>query len=249
MSPDTADIKRRYEATKERIESACHRAGRKVEEVTIVAVSKTFPTWFIRALYDLGHRHFGENKVQELVSKVCHFRETEVLDDIHWHMIGHLQRNKARDVVKVADSFHALDTFRLARELNRRAEATERYLSCFVQVNISGEDSKRGAEPDDVHTFVSSLAQFEHLRIVGLMAMAEPVSDPENVRHEFAKMRTLMDSYPARDSPNAELKYLSMGMSQDYEVAVEEGATHIRIGSAIFGPRSCMIPAIANEDH
>ncbi len=243
MLPDPADIHRRYEATKERIEQACIKAGRSVDGVTLVAVSKTFPTDFIRVLYNLGHRHFGENKVQELAYKASFLRESGDCGDLHWHMIGHLQRNKAREVVLVADVFHALDSDRLAEELNRRAEAADRSLSCFVQVNISAETSKHGLGPDDVHAFITRTAKFERLTVVGLMAMARPVFNPEDVRPEFAKMKNLLDSYPAHDNPRADLKYLSMGMSHDFEVAIAEGATHIRIGSSIFGPRAGMVPA------
>ena len=152
-------------------------------------------------------------------------------------MIGHLQRNKARDVIAHADVFHALDSLRLAKELNRRAEAAERSLPCLVQINVSGESSKFGIEPDELASFLNEAAVFERLEIRGLMTLASPADDPEHVRPEMRLMRELRDRHREGAASHHKLDWLSMGMSGDFEVAIEEGATHVRIGSAIFGQR------------
>ncbi len=224
-----SSLETRYLAVCERIERACRRAGRSPGEVTLVAVSKTFPAGLVAALHELGHVDFGENKAQELAAKA-----SDLPDTIRWHAIGHLQRNKVRDVISFAHTFHALDSDRLAVELNRRSEAAGRILPCLVQVNVSGEATKSGLDPDAVHGFVDGLAAFASLRVVGLMTLASPAEDPEDVRSEFAVMRRLADSYRGA---GGRLEALSMGMSHDFEVAIEEGATHVRVGSAIFGER------------
>lgn len=240
--PESELMRDRYDQILNRVAMACETAGRNPSDVTIVAVSKTFPDSHIRMLYGFGHRDFGENKVQELSMKHRVLSESDSFDDIRWHMIGHLQRNKARDVVRTSAFFHALDSERLAAELDKRAAAVGSRLRCLVQVNISQEPTKHGLHPDGVHAFITGLARFENLNIQGLMAMAEPASDPETVRPGFLELRRLLDTYPEYENPNTELRNLSMGMTQDFEIAIQEGATHIRIGSAIFGPRSCMLP-------
>ncbi|MEM1097073.1 MAG: YggS family pyridoxal phosphate-dependent enzyme, partial [Bacteroidota bacterium] len=153
-----------------------------------------------------------------------------------WHMIGHLQRNKAKEVVAVADLFHGLDSPRLAKALNKRAEQVGRVMPCLVQVNVSGEDSKFGVAPGGVLSLLDAIAELPHLRIDGLMTLAAPSPDPERVRSQFALLRTLAEQH-RRHAENIELRHLSMGMSGDFEVAVEEGATMLRIGSALFGAR------------
>ena len=235
------EIAERYESIKSRIAAACARAGRHPDEIVLVAVSKTFPDTFIKALYECGHRDFGENKAQELTSKVSSFEGLDEYHDISWHMIGHLQRNKARDVVRNASLFHALDSARLGKELNRKAEYFDVSLPCLVQVNISREESKYGIPPDELHDFLRELEKLPKLSIRGLMAMARQVDNPELVRPDFQLLRNLMLSYRSTRRSNIDLSHLSCGMSQDFEVAIEEGATHIRVGSAIFGPRACML--------
>ena len=142
--PDPEAIKERYEYVKQRVSDACTQAGRGVDEITLVAVSKTFSESSIRVLYDLGHRDFGENKVQELISKSESFRHQPDYSEINWHMIGHLQRNKTREVINISSLFHALDSLRLAKEVDKRAEQAKTQQQCLIQVNISGEDSKYG---------------------------------------------------------------------------------------------------------
>ncbi len=221
---------------RERIAAACRRAGRSPDEVTLIGVTKTFPVEVVQAARAAGLCDFGENKVQELVEKAACLPGEVNGGDVRWHMIGHLQRNKAREVVRRADVFHALDSLRLAETLEKRAADADRVLPCFVQVNVSGEASKFGLDPGAVHYFLDALAPFEHLHIVGLMTLAAPVDDPEEVRPQFRLLRRLQQTYRGAN-PRVDLQYLSMGMSGDYEVAIEEGATHVRVGTALFGSR------------
>ena len=226
----------RLEVLRERIAQACRRAGRAPDDVTLVGVTKKFPVEVITAARRAGLRDFGENRVQELIEKAAALPGMIQGGDIRWHMVGHLQRNKARDVVASADVFHALESLRLAAELDRRAAQADRILPCFVQVNVSGEVSKFGLDPGDVFDMLERLAAYERLRIVGLMTLAAPVVDPEDVRPQFRRMRQIFERYNQADPPHP-MSYLSMGMSGDYEVAIEEGATHVRLGTALFGPR------------
>lgn len=242
MTPDLAsDIRARAAAVRERIAAACARAGRDPSEVRLVAVTKTFPVEVVRAGIEAGLTDFGENRVQELEEKAGAIPGEVGGGAIRWHLIGSLQRNKAKRTVELADEFHALDSDRLAKELDKRAAAAGRVLPCFVQVNVSDEDTKSGFAPDDVHPFLDRLADFEHLRVVGLMTLAAPVETEDEletvVRPQFQRLRALAETYDASGNPRVELRRLSMGMSGDYEVAIEEGATDVRIGSALFGAR------------
>lgn len=228
--PDLSRIPERVETIRDRIEAACARASRDPEDVTLVAVTKTFGLDVLEAVLASGIRDLGENRALEFAEKAG------VLGDrATWHFIGSLQRNKAREVAEHADLFHALDSRRLAKELDKRAANAGRVLSCLVQVNISGEESKHGVEPKDLDGLLSNLGQYEHLRVRGLMGMAEPVQPADLdriVRPQFAKLRHLADEI-GRDR----LPLLSMGMSGDFEIAIEEGATHVRVGSALIGSR------------
>ena len=217
----------RLAAVHDRVADACARAGRDPSEVTLVAVTKTHPLGVLEEALASGVRDLGENRVGEFVDKVG-----ALGDRATWHFIGSLQRNKARDVARHADLFHALDSPRLARELDKRAGAEGRVLPCLVQVNVSGEGSKHGLAPEAAPGFLDGLGEFEHLDVRGLMGMAAP-GDPDRVaRPAFARLRALAEARRWRQRP-----LLSMGMSGDYAVAVEEGATHIRVGSALFGAR------------
>ncbi len=221
-------IASRLERVYERIAQACQRAGRREEEVTLVGVTKSFPLETVAAGLEAGLKDFGENKVQELSAKAAATPQ----GICRWHMIGHLQRNKARTVARLAHMFHALDSLRLADSLERCARDEGRILPCLVQVNISKEASKFGLEPAEVAAALGALSTRTHLRVQGLMALASPTADPEAVRPQFRQMRRFFDDAPPG------MTMLSMGMSGDFEVAIEEGATHIRVGSAIFGPRN-----------
>ena len=235
---DPREIANRLAEVQERIEQACQRAGRRTDEVTLIGVTKTFPIEAVHAARDAGLRRFGENRVQELVEKIELLPSRHRSGDVEWHMIGHLQRNKAKDVVEYADCFQALDSARLARELNKRAKQDDRVVPCLVQVNVSGEDSKYGIEPGALDEYLDELSKFEHLKVDGLMTIASFVEDANDVRSEFRRLRELFDAYSAAGNAVVEMNSLSMGMSNDFEVAIEEGATHIRVGSAIFGDRN-----------
>lgn len=227
----------RLEAVRERIEQACQRAGRSFDEVTLVGVSKTHPVEAVAIAREAGLRDFGENRAQELAEKAETLHGVYQGGDIRWHMIGHLQRNKVKDVIGCTDLFHALDSPRLARELDKRAAAEGRVLPCLVQVNVSGEDSKFGLDPEKTREMLRRLADHEHLCIKGLMTLAAPTDDPEDVRPQFRLLRDLFETCDTITYPHLDMQMLSMGMSGDFEVAIEEGATHVRIGTAIFGSR------------
>lgn len=230
------DIQERHAAITERIVRACTRAGRSPEDVTLIGVSKTFPPDLIAAAQAAGLCQFGENKVQELITKATTYPGTANGGTLTWHYIGHLQRNKAKDVVAHADLFHALDSIRLANTLNQRAAQTNRRLPCLIQVNVSGEASKFGLTSYDVSAVLDHLVTLPHLEIRGFMTLAAPTPNPEEVRTQFRLLRDIRDQSQTAH-PSEQLTYLSMGMSGDFEVAIEEGATHIRIGTALFGRR------------
>jgi PLP dependent protein len=234
---DAQAIAHRLEVIQERIVKACQRAGRRPDEVTLVGVTKTFPVELVAAAHEVGIRDFGENRVQELSRKAGAIPGRVLGGDVCWHMIGHLQRNKAKEVVAYADMFHALDSLRLAEALNTRAALVGRVLPCLVQVNVSGEASKFGLPPGDAFDMMDRLAMYEHVRVVGLMTLAAPTPDPEAVRPQFRLLRDVYDTYDQPEHAHVQMQYLSMGMSGDFEVAIEEGATHVRVGTALFGLR------------
>jgi pyridoxal phosphate enzyme (YggS family) len=233
-------IAERLRQVEERVAAACERVGRDRDEITLVAVSKTFPPAAIQAARETGLSRFGENRARELRDKA---REQPGVvggggeDAPEWHMVGHLQRNKAKFVARHADVFQALDSPRLADELDKRAAKNDRTLPCLVQVNITGAEQKYGLAPEHTHAFLDELASREHLHVEGLMAMASFTDDDPVVRGQFQQLKKLFDTYDASDNPQVEMGCLSMGMSGDFEIAVEEGATMLRLGSALFGPR------------
>ena len=233
-------IAERLDRLRDRIDAACQRAGRSPDEITIVAVSKTFPLDAIQAATEVGLHQFGENRARELRDKAKE-RPGEVNGgDIVWRFMGHLQRNKAKFIARHADTFDALDSPRLADELNKRAAKNDRVLPCLVQVNITGQDQKYGISPDEVHDYLDACAQYEHLSIRGLMAMATYIEEPSDrdvVREQFRQMRRLFDTYNASATDGVAMDTLSIGMTNDLEIAIEEGSTMIRPGSGIFGPR------------
>ncbi|MBE2187400.1 MAG: YggS family pyridoxal phosphate-dependent enzyme [Rhodothermales bacterium] len=224
-----SDLAARLAAIHGRIDAACRRAGRDPRAVTLVAVTKTHPVETVHAALDAGLTAFGENKVQELAAK----REALASAPAVWHYLGRVQTNKARDIVRYADLIHGVDSLRAGEALARRMEAEGRRVPVLVQVNVSGEASKAGVGPDEAATLVDGLRGLG-LDVHGLMTLASPADDPEAVRPEFARMRRLRDDLGGADR----LPILSMGMSGDFEVAVEEGATHVRVGSALFGDRA-----------
>ena len=221
-------------AVRARIAAAAERAGRDAASVRLLPVSKTVPTDRVRVAIEAGLRVLGENKVQEAVRK---HRETADLD-VSWAIIGHLQTNKARDVAAFAHEFQALDRLRVAEALDRRLQAAGRSLDVFVQVNTSAEDSKFGMPPEELSAFLKVMPVYSSLRVRGLMTLAILTPDEARVRGCFRVLRELRDRARA-DAPDLIGDgELSMGMSGDYEIAVEEGATCVRVGQAIFGARA-----------
>ncbi len=236
MDDRSHEIRRNIEVLFDRVRQACERVGRDPGEVTVIAVSKRFTIDDIRFAYESGIRDFGENRVQELVEKADRWADRYPDSEINWHMVGHLQRNKVKDLLGRCSLFHGLDSLRLAEALEQRASSDAQIVRCLVQVNVSGESSKFGWDPEVVEDAVHELRKHGQLRTVGLMTLARPASDPEEVRPEFAKLRRLFERIQKGLGPDFEV--LSMGMSGDFEVAIEEGATHVRVGTAIFGERT-----------
>jgi len=214
----------------QRIRLSCERSGRLPGQVKLLAVSKSRLPEEVEELRRLGQRLFGENRVQEARAKIplCS-------SDLEWHMIGHLQKNKVRVAVQIFDMIHSVDSLELASELNREAEKQGRNLRVLVQVNVSGESTKHGLDDEAARTLLKQSADFHHLEFCGLMTMAPYSEDPERARPWFRKLRLLRDHW--QDELALALPELSMGMSGDLEPAVEEGATIVRVGTALFGPR------------
>lgn len=217
----------------ESIVEACKRAGRDPKEVTLISVSKTKPVECLQEAYEAGARYFGENKVQELCDKY-----EQMPEDIHWQMIGHLQRNKVKYVVGKAELIHSVDSIRLAEEINRIAEKKDVIANVLLEVNVAKEDTKFGLMPEEVMDFVKEIVRFKHINVRGLMTIAPFVDDPEENRKHFANLRKLSVDIAKKNIDNVSMSVLSMGMSNDYEVAIEEGATMVRVGTKIFGERN-----------
>lgn len=218
------------EAVRQRIEQACRRSRRDPATVRLVAVSKTFAADRVRELLDGGHRLFGENRVQEALAKIA-----EVGPGAVWHLVGTLQRNKARHAVGVFELIHSVDGLKLAAELNRRAAAVGCRQAVLVQVNLAGETTKSGVAEEGLWPLVEAVAGSERLDLRGLMILPPPVERAEQSRPLFARLRELRDAAAAR--LGRPLPELSMGMTDDFEVAIEEGSTLVRVGRALFGER------------
>lgn len=212
------------------IRAACDKTGRAAEDVTLIAVTKTFSADRVREAFDAGQRDVGENRLQEAESKIPLLPAA-----LRWHYIGQLQRNKVRKVLPLFAMIHSIDSLRLAQYTNEVARELGLFPQVFLQINHAGEESKAGFSVDDLRASWEDLMKLDRLEIVGLMSVPPPVDDPEKSRLWFAALRELRDTL-ARDTQTP-LPYLSMGMSSDYAVAIEEGATHVRIGSAVFGTR------------
>lgn len=214
------------------IEQACKNAGRSRDEVTLIAVSKTKPVEMLQEIYDENIRDFGENKVQELCSKMG-----QLPSDIRWHMIGHLQRNKVKYIVGKVELIHSVDTYRLAEEINIQAKKQNVIVPILVEVNIAHEESKFGISAEDAILLVEEISKLENIRIKGLMTIAPYVENPEDNRLYFRKIKQLSVDITNKNIDNVFMEILSMGMTGDYMVAIEEGATMVRVGTGIFGER------------
>ncbi len=215
-----------------KIQAACDRAGRDRSEVTLIAVSKTKPVEMIKEAIDCGINVFGENKVQELVSKY------EELDKgLEWHMIGHLQRNKVKMLPGRVKRIHSVDSIRLAEEIDKQFSNAGLIADILVEVNVAEEDSKFGIALDEVEEFLRKISQYSSIKVHGLMTIAPYVDDPEQNRTIFCDLRKKMVDINSKNIDNIYMDELSMGMTGDYEVAIEEGATYVRVGTGIFGSR------------
>jgi PLP dependent protein len=227
-------VQENVKTIRDRIASACRRAGRSPEDVTLIAVAKTFSADLVRDAVRAGVVDIGENYVQELLPK----REALRSEQVRWHFIGHLQSNKVRAIVPWVAMVHAVESRSLAEEINRRAAAAGRVLELLVEVNTTGEQSKFGVRPEETEGFVRSLAELDHVSVGGLMTIGPFLPDPELSRPMFRTLRLLRDRIAASGQANVTMRHLSMGMTGDFEVAIDEGATLIRIGTAIFGSRT-----------
>jgi pyridoxal phosphate enzyme (YggS family) len=240
------DIKQRLDQVRERIANAARRAGRDPADVTLLAVSKKKPARAVADAFEHGQLVFGESYVQEACEKIIEVqallsaRSQAAPGDLalpRWHFVGKLQRNKARAIAWNMDCFHALDREALALELEKHAARAGRTLDVLIQVNLSGESQKGGVSPEEVRPLLEALAPLSHLRPIGLMALPPATKDPESNRPYFTQLRQLRDQLRNVEGFD-KIRELSMGMSQDFEIAVEEGATYVRLGTALFGARS-----------
>ena len=225
-------IKEHLTEVKERIEQACIRSGRNPGEVTLIAVSKTKPVPMLEEAYAAGARDFGENKVQEIAAK-----KPELPEDIRWHMIGHLQRNKVSQVLGKAVLIHSVDSLRLARQIETDAAKAGLDVDILLEVNVAREESKYGFMLEEVEDAIMTIKDFPHVHIKGLMTIAPFVENPEENRGIFKKLFEFAVDIDKKNIDNVTMGVLSMGMTGDYEVAVEEGATMVRVGTGIFGVR------------
>jgi len=225
-------VKENLRRVQERIAAAARRAGREPSEIVLVGASKSVDVEHIRAAIEAGLQHIGENYAQEAWAKY-----QQIGDAVTWHFIGRLQTNKAKLVVRFCRFVQSLDRLALAEELDKRAKQMGRFIECLVEVNIGGEATKGGVPPEEVASFLRQISGLTNLRVVGLMAMPPYFPDPEDVRPYFHAMAELFERLKREGLSGGEMRYLSMGMSHDFEVAIEEGANMVRVGTAIFGPR------------
>jgi len=237
-----SEIKNNLIKVRERIAQAAECSGRNPESIQLVAVSKTVPVEKIIEAIDAGITAIGENRVQEAVQK----RQTIYRDEatsllykpVKWHLVGHLQRNKVKQALEIFDIIHSVDSVRLMDAIDKRAAQMDKVVDVLVEVNTSGEETKYGIKPEDIVDFMERASQYEHLRIRGLMTIGLFAAEPEAARPCFQQLRALRDKVANLNFPRIEMKYLSMGMTNDFEVAIEEGANIVRIGTAIFGARN-----------
>ena len=246
-------MKENIQEIESRIQAACERSGRKRSEVTLIAVSKTKPNEMLKEAFMLGMRHFGENKVQEMVQKYEDL-SSDFKEPVYWHLIGHLQRNKVKYIIDKAFLIHSVDSLRLAEQIEEEAAKKNIICDILIEVNIADEDTKFGVSASDALLLINEIIKFEHVRIRGLMAIAPYVDDPEKNRKYFKKLRELYVDIKSKNIDNncngnilnetqlpisslENFDILSMGMTGDFEVAIEEGATMVRVGTGIFGER------------
>lgn len=229
-------LKINYDNVLKEIEKACINSGRTAKDVVLIAVSKTKPVSMLQEIYDCGCRDFGENKVQELIEKY------EVLPkDIRWHMIGHLQTNKVKYIVDKVYMIHSVDSIKLAQEISKEACKKSVTVKILLEVNVAEEETKFGISSEETLSFYNEVSKLPGLEICGLMTIAPYVENPEENRQYFVNLRHLNIDIASQNKDNKYRKFLSMGMTGDYQVAVEEGATFVRVGTGIFGTRNYII--------
>jgi PLP dependent protein len=226
------DIQVNIADIKEEIKQICQNCGRNPDDITLVVVTKTVDPERINHAVDSGISNLGENKVQEIMDKY-----EAVSKNIKWHLIGHLQTNKVKYIIDKVELIHSVDSVKLAEEISKRAKKYDITKDVLVQINVAEEESKFGIDLDEAVNFVKSISVFDNIRIKGLMTIAPYSENPEGVRLVFRQLKEKFDELSQMNLPNTEMKYLSMGMSNDYQIAIEEGANMIRIGTAIFGKR------------
>ena len=226
-------IKENINQVEQRIQSACDRSGRKREDVTLIAVSKTKPVSAIYEVMEMGILDYGENKVQELTDKINTIKEP-----LNWHMIGHLQRNKVKYIVDKVKLIHSVDSLRLAEQISSEAVKKNVEVDILIEVNISEESSKFGLNTEEVIELVSEVSKLKNVHIKGLMTVAPFTDNPEDNRLYFRNLKQLSVDIAQKNIDNVTMNVLSMGMTGDYEVAIEEGATMVRVGTGIFGERN-----------
>jgi PLP dependent protein len=233
VEPYLSIIAENIERVQERIQRACQRSGRPVQDVLLIAVSKTKPADSVRQAHAAGLRVFGENRVQEAAAKRLELNDL----DLEWHLIGHLQSNKAKQACQLFDVIHSVDSLHLAEKIDRAAAALERKMPVLIEVHLGEETSKFGVEEDKLVLLAEQIGALLSLELRGLMTLPPFFDDPESVRPFFRRLRELAARIDARHLPGVSMRELSMGMSHDFEVAIEEGATMVRVGTAIFGER------------
>lgn len=226
-------IAQNLEAVRSRIAEAAKQSGRTPDDVTLIAVSKTKPVSMLLEAYDAGCRDFGENKVQEILEKYEHMPA-----DTRFHMIGHLQRNKVKYIIDKVVLIHSVDSLRLAEEISKEAVKKQVEMDILIEVNVAGEETKFGTSPEETLSLVREIAGLPSLHVKGLMTIAPYVEDPQDNRKYFTKLRQLAVDIKHENIDNVKIEVLSMGMTGDYVVAVEEGATQVRVGTGIFGGRN-----------
>jgi hypothetical protein len=237
--PQQAAIRERVEAVRRRIAAACLRAGRDLAEVSLVAVTKTVSATAIKAAYEAGIRCFGENRVQEAATKISPALLPNGEDaTAQWHLIGHLQTNKAKKALELFQVIQSVDSPHLAEVLQRHAAALQRRVEVFIEVNTSGEATKFGISPNQALLLAKKVAESPNLKLTGMMTIGALTEDETALRRCFRQLRRLHDEIRAAQLPGVDLRHLSMGMTDDFELAIEEGSTMVRIGRAIFGERN-----------
>lgn len=225
-------MKNRIQTVQNNIKDACEKVGRIESEVTLIAVSKTKPLEMLQEAYALGMRDFGENKVQEMVSKV-----EQLPKDIRWHMIGHLQKNKVKYLAESVYMIHSLDSVDLAKEIQKQAEKVNRIIPVLIEVNIAGEESKFGVSPENVEALAREVSKLPNVKVKGLMTVPPIQVEESDNRKYFSALRQLSVDIKQKNIDNIDMDVLSMGMTDDYPSAVEEGASYVRVGTGIFGHR------------